>query len=52
MASQIKLEGLRTYLFAFSAQYKSLSLSQLYLMFKMGKNEAHSVLSKMMIAHK
>jgi translation initiation factor 3 subunit C len=49
MAGKIKLEGLRTYLFAFSAQYDSLSLSQLCGMFEMTKNEVHSVVSKMMI---
>ena len=49
LESKIKLEGLRTYLFAFSAQYDSLSLSQLCAMFEMTKNEVHSVVSKMMI---
>jgi translation initiation factor 3 subunit C len=49
LASKIKLEGLRTYLFTFSAQYDSLSLSQLCGMFEMTKNEVHSVVSKMMI---
>ena len=49
LASKIKLEGLRTYLFAFAAQYDSLSLSQLCGMFEMSKNEVHSVVSKMMI---
>jgi translation initiation factor 3 subunit C len=50
LTAKIKLEGLRTYLFSFSAQYDSLSLSQLCLMFEMGKNEVHSVVSKMMIS--
>jgi translation initiation factor 3 subunit C len=46
---KIKLEGLRTYLFAFSNQYDSLSLTQLCGMFEMSKNEVHSVVSKMII---
>ncbi len=49
LTNKIKLEGLRTYLFAFAAQYDSLSLSQLCGMFEMSKNEVHSVVSKMMI---
>lgn len=49
LSDNIKLEGLRTYLFAFAAQYDSLSLSQLCAMFEMSKNEVHSVASKMMI---
>lgn len=49
LEKKIKLEGLRTYLFAFSSQYDSLSLSQLCSMFDMTKNEVHCVVSKMMI---
>jgi translation initiation factor 3 subunit C len=49
LTAKIKLEGLRTYLFAFSAQYDSLSLAQLCGMFEMTKNEVHCVVSKMMI---
>ena len=49
LGEKIKQTGLRTYLLAFSSQYDSLSLSQLCEMFDMGKNDVHSVVSKMMI---
>lgn len=49
LTEKVKLEGLRTYLLAFSSQYDSLSLSQLCGMFEMSKNEVHSIISKMMI---
>lgn len=49
LSEKVKQTGLRTYLLAFSSQYDSLSLTQLCEMFDMGKNEVHSVVSKMMI---
>jgi len=49
LTEKIKQTGLRTYLLAFSSQYDSLSHDQLCEMFEMGKNEIHSLVSKMMI---
>jgi translation initiation factor 3 subunit C len=49
LVEKVKLEGLRTFLYAFSAQYDSLSLGQLCDMFGLSKNEVHSIVSKMMI---
>mmetsp|Transcript_40815 Transcript_40815/g.73574 ORF Transcript_40815/g.73574 Transcript_40815/m.73574 type:complete len:987 (-) Transcript_40815:491-3451(-) len=49
LTEKIKETGLRTYLLAFSSQYESLSHDQLCEMFEMGKNDVHSVVSKMMI---
>jgi len=49
LEEKIKQTGLRTYLLAFSSQYDSLSHDQLCQMFEMGKNDVHSVVSKMMI---
>jgi len=49
IVERTKLEGLRTYLFSYCSNYDSLSLKQLCDMFEMGKNDVHSVISKMII---
>ncbi|ETO76956.1 hypothetical protein F444_07828 [Phytophthora nicotianae P1976] len=46
---KIQVEALRTYLLAFSAEYDSVSLARLMVMFELDDKTVHSVVSKMMI---
>jgi len=46
---KIQEEGLRTYLFTYSSNYKSMSLQQLSDRFELPQNNVHSLVSKMMI---
>merc|ERR1712032_443943 len=49
LLEKIKQEGLRTYIYAYSSQYDSLSIHVLCEMFDLSKNEVHSLVSKMII---
>ena len=49
MQAKLKKEGLRTYLFAYSSQYKALSLKLLSQMFQLSEKEVSGVVSAMMM---
>jgi len=49
LLEKIKQEGLRTYIYAYSSYYDSLSIHVLCEMFNLSKNQVHSLISKMII---
>lgn len=49
LKQKLKEEGLRTYLFAYAGQYRSLSQAQLCSMFDLPEKKVHSIASRMII---
>ena len=50
IGNQIQIQALRTYLFAYSTEYDSISLNELCEMFELPEKVVHSTVSKMMIS--